>query len=228
MNKKDWGVHQTHCCFKHGCKYGFDAIQKECPVYTGKIQQEYPCEDCDSDSLIKLFFGCYIEVLDPIIKDIKTQKSIKKWCFNEDCPVDKKHGFDIKFTSCPYCKSDIGFKDIIKSQRYPTETNLNLINDWEVEEIREYPKIKKFYFFKEDLKNLELISFSGSSISGIDCQNVDYHQLKIDDKKSKDFISMFESKHVEVLNLLKQNFSNVNVKFGLISFPVKYYREYDY
>ena len=56
MKKDDWGVHQTHCCFKHGCKYGFDAIQKECPVYTGKIKQEHPCEYCDGDNSIKLFF----------------------------------------------------------------------------------------------------------------------------------------------------------------------------
>lgn len=37
------GVHQTHCCDKHGCKYG---DHKACPVVLGKVKQEYPCETC--------------------------------------------------------------------------------------------------------------------------------------------------------------------------------------
>jgi len=36
-------VHQTHCCSKHGCKYGED----DCPVANGIIKQDYPCEACD-------------------------------------------------------------------------------------------------------------------------------------------------------------------------------------
>jgi len=34
-------VHSTHCC-TYGCKYG----DKDCPVATGTIEPEYPCEDC--------------------------------------------------------------------------------------------------------------------------------------------------------------------------------------
>lgn len=37
------GVHGTHCCVKHGCKYGED----DCPVELGKVIQEHPCEECD-------------------------------------------------------------------------------------------------------------------------------------------------------------------------------------
>lgn len=37
------GVHRTHCCIVHGCKYG----DKDCPVVLGKALQEYLCEDCD-------------------------------------------------------------------------------------------------------------------------------------------------------------------------------------
>lgn len=36
------GVHRTHCCKIHGCKYG----DPECPVENGAIKQEYLCEDC--------------------------------------------------------------------------------------------------------------------------------------------------------------------------------------
>lgn len=35
-------VHATHCCTRHGCKYG-DA---SCPVVRGTARQEYPCEYC--------------------------------------------------------------------------------------------------------------------------------------------------------------------------------------
>ena len=36
------GVHRTHCCIKHGCKYGDD----DCPVENGSVTQEYQCQDC--------------------------------------------------------------------------------------------------------------------------------------------------------------------------------------
>lgn len=36
------GVHRTHCCVDHGCKYG----KKACPVVSGEVVQDYPCEDC--------------------------------------------------------------------------------------------------------------------------------------------------------------------------------------
>lgn len=36
------GVHETHCCVYHGCKYGDD----DCPVVSGELKQAYPCEEC--------------------------------------------------------------------------------------------------------------------------------------------------------------------------------------
>lgn len=41
MRVQEIGVHKTHCCRKHGCKYGDD----DCPVVSGEIKQEYPCQD---------------------------------------------------------------------------------------------------------------------------------------------------------------------------------------
>ena len=35
-------IHAAHCCKWHGCKYG----DPDCPVETGKIEQEYICEWC--------------------------------------------------------------------------------------------------------------------------------------------------------------------------------------
>lgn len=40
------GVHASHCCLRHGCKYG--AMTKDpCPVVSGQIKQAYRCEYCD-------------------------------------------------------------------------------------------------------------------------------------------------------------------------------------
>ena len=36
------GVHITHCCLMHGCKYNDDS----CPVEDGDYAQDYPCEFC--------------------------------------------------------------------------------------------------------------------------------------------------------------------------------------
>ena len=43
--QEQWGVHANHCCFEHGCKYGYD----DCPVELGLIKQEYDCELCGDD-----------------------------------------------------------------------------------------------------------------------------------------------------------------------------------
>jgi len=43
------GVHTTHCCTRHGCKYG----DKDCPVVTGQVKQEYLCEECGDVPLLR-------------------------------------------------------------------------------------------------------------------------------------------------------------------------------
>lgn len=37
------GVHASHCCTKHGCKYN----DSECPVEQGEVTQDHPCETCE-------------------------------------------------------------------------------------------------------------------------------------------------------------------------------------
>jgi hypothetical protein len=44
MDPSKYGVHRTHCCVIHGCKYGYE----DCPVVNEVITQEYPCEYCAS------------------------------------------------------------------------------------------------------------------------------------------------------------------------------------
>lgn len=40
--KDKWGVHETHCCSVHGCKYG----DEDCPVSIG-LTGGVRCESCD-------------------------------------------------------------------------------------------------------------------------------------------------------------------------------------
>lgn len=40
---RQFGVHATHCCSVHGCKYGQDDV---CPVVNG-LSEGVRCEDCD-------------------------------------------------------------------------------------------------------------------------------------------------------------------------------------
>jgi hypothetical protein len=41
------GVHESHCCIEHGCKYGDD----DCPVSNGVTKQSYTCESCSFDGI---------------------------------------------------------------------------------------------------------------------------------------------------------------------------------
>ena len=43
--EEKYGVHENHCCKEHGCKYS----EQQCPVVNGKIEQAFPCEECNFD-----------------------------------------------------------------------------------------------------------------------------------------------------------------------------------
>lgn len=50
--ESEWGVHTSHCCFEHGCKYA----DPECPVELGIVDQEYECEQCRDDRNENVFY----------------------------------------------------------------------------------------------------------------------------------------------------------------------------
>jgi hypothetical protein len=53
------GVHATHCCKQHGCKYG----DEDCPVVLGEVKQVYPCEECGNEHSDKAELIAEIEKL---------------------------------------------------------------------------------------------------------------------------------------------------------------------
>ncbi len=76
--KINLGVHASHCCVWHGCKYG----NEDCPVVLLQVEQEYPCESCDDSEPYEDFNPTPIlhgrqEVIDEVVK------------LKEDCKVIK-------------------------------------------------------------------------------------------------------------------------------------------
>lgn len=50
MSEVSDGVHTSHCCHEHGCKYApHEEDEASCPVMTGALRQEFPCEYCEQD-----------------------------------------------------------------------------------------------------------------------------------------------------------------------------------
>lgn len=77
MDEKEYGVHQTHCCALHGCKYG----DEDCPVFEEKIKQEYLCEFCSDDgikSLEELFVKLETGSIPLTPQDIQMTVTIKE------------------------------------------------------------------------------------------------------------------------------------------------------
>jgi hypothetical protein len=81
--KEKYGVHQTHCCVFHGCKYGHDS---DCPVVSGEVIQKYECESCITNEymsgkqdkrygLYKHFKGTMYELFE-LAKDSSTLEEV--------------------------------------------------------------------------------------------------------------------------------------------------------
>lgn len=47
IEKDKWGVHESHCCVLHGCKFSND----DCPVEARQTTQDTICEDCEDDGI---------------------------------------------------------------------------------------------------------------------------------------------------------------------------------
>lgn len=52
------GVHASHCCARCGCSYSYG---RECPVETGAVKQEYPCEACGQEPKIDPLYLEYLQ-----------------------------------------------------------------------------------------------------------------------------------------------------------------------
>ena len=69
------GVHRTHCCVLHGCKYS----DGDCPVILGNIEQKYLCEDCriHTNRLSDVFVIKQRDKFKAKIRELKINRIIK-------------------------------------------------------------------------------------------------------------------------------------------------------
>lgn len=85
------GVHETHCCPKHGCKYGAD----DCPVTLGLHTGNPGCELC-SDFLESFFEDPPSHAGDPVDSPAKTEAHVD-WVRDGDEVLKEAHrGFGSK------------------------------------------------------------------------------------------------------------------------------------
>lgn len=83
--KERYGVHETHCCVHHGCKYG----NEDCPVFSGEIIQKYGCEDCPQ--YFKPGFSHIINVSEEQFTPIQEGKQTYFIFVTKDYDVEKGH-----------------------------------------------------------------------------------------------------------------------------------------
>ena len=95
------GVHKSHCCILHGCKYG----DCNCPVVKGDIRQDYICENCDMEGIYNhgdLASEILYRNKGEVKKDLAhLYNCIRRLAQGDDIDLDKaieimnKHGFEI-------------------------------------------------------------------------------------------------------------------------------------
>lgn len=79
----DVGVHRTHCCKWHGCKYG----DENCPVVKGEVEQVYLCEDCMEDLRLEDY---YIKTANNLkeIKDFQKRNEKRTDCLSRKALIE--------------------------------------------------------------------------------------------------------------------------------------------
>ena len=78
MDKSKYGVHQDHCCKKHGCKYG----DNDCPVEDGTVIQTYICQYGD-----EMNDSCFNE---EVIKELHEAVDSPNWDLKPKCSCGER------------------------------------------------------------------------------------------------------------------------------------------
>ena len=108
--KDNKGVHQTHCCVLHGCKYGDD----NCPVENEEIVQTCICESCDYDGIKTVKEAQATNAMNTAKTSYHTFSDITVLCWDCECgafyPVFSE-GIKVKYiVTCPICGNKAGFE----------------------------------------------------------------------------------------------------------------------
>ena len=87
------GVHKAHCCNKHGCKYG----DSGCPVKSGNVSQDYPCEYCYDETQEENELSSLRALLAQRDGELEALRKVVRYAFNaaegQKTDIDR-YGFD--------------------------------------------------------------------------------------------------------------------------------------
>lgn len=89
--RDNWGVHETHCCKRHGCKYG---EHHNCPVTLGLIKQAYSCEtgsDFNEDCFAEEITSEGVFELYEKETDTPTYEGFKNWFFENNFVINDEN-----------------------------------------------------------------------------------------------------------------------------------------
>lgn len=157
MEKSEWGVHITHCCALHGCKYG----DYDCPVTNALASQEYMCEECESEVVNPIFSDKPIIVNVSILDGLNIFFNAKKFLALENETKLNVEKDILKVGSLIYIKSDIKNQEEVVSETNFISERLNL------SKLRKIYNIEKVKMLLENC-NKNKIVWKKSLISSIE------------------------------------------------------------
>lgn len=109
------GTHTTHCCAKHGCKYG----NTDCPVANNVIKQVYPCEDCiPGRDYEKVGADVKIVTYDGIYFTDRAERLMNVICLRQNVPDMTDEEFKSIVTVVAFNLKEIAEENITKYIRH--------------------------------------------------------------------------------------------------------------
>lgn len=143
--------HTTHCCIIHGCKY----CEEDCPVATGKVQQEYSCEDCES--FYRLGLKPYFHIVSP--KEIVLIK-------------EKYQKFVVLPKDAPISLGQIIVLDICEPQQVLNEVE-NYLKEYCVEKYYQKNILKEYdkYSYQLNAIVISLLDIPNAKVASIELNN---------------------------------------------------------
>lgn len=100
MNKEDYGVHATHCCNIHGCKYD----DQDCPV-VAELINGIVCEECMGEAHNNVTDRSVALILYDVLSAVEWVEQAGKTV--RFCPECKRYE---AFGHYPGCKLDAALK----------------------------------------------------------------------------------------------------------------------
>lgn len=125
MNDQQILVHKSHCCKKHGCKYG----DNDCPVELGEVIQDHPCESCSREQEDPLYQR--VNALECTLRDIALYLGVGGYSCDE---VNPQKFFDkIKWGIDDYAQNYHELQKTLETKKFKEQCaaiTADALSDW--------------------------------------------------------------------------------------------------